>query len=160
MNFILREYIGEFCEAYMDDIGIYSNSVAEHKKHVALILQVLRDHGIVDFLCDFDIHYIPGITNTCADPLSRYPHASSHVQEELNALSTSDIHPTVIQRIKNAYADDSFFGPILENPEQYPSYTIGNGLIYTDNSRLCIPTCKPTRESLLYQHHDNENHFA
>ena len=31
----------------MDDIGIYSNSVAEHKKHVALILQVLRDHGIV-----------------------------------------------------------------------------------------------------------------
>src|SRR5579859_571419 len=47
MNFILREYIGEFCEAYMDDIGIYSNSVAEHRKHVALILQVLRDHGIV-----------------------------------------------------------------------------------------------------------------
>jgi RNase H-like domain found in reverse transcriptase len=51
----------------------------------------------LDFLCDFDfdIHYIPGITNTCADPLSRYPHAN--VQEKLNALSTSDIHPTVIQ---------------------------------------------------------------
>jgi hypothetical protein len=370
MNFILREYIGDFCEAYMDDIGIYSNSVAEHKRHVALILQVLRDHGIVasekksvlfadkieflghtissngiepsseklgkvsswptprsasdiksflgfvnylaandfipaladqssvltdltkknvafrwekkhddafkmikklaasirllqridyesgdtvwliadasskgiggyvaqgkdwknarpigffsrqyrsaefnypvheqemlaivecmkhwepqltdtrfevlsdhaplihwktqrdlskrqirwlDFLCDFDfdIHYIPGITNTCADPLSRYPHAN--VQVELNALSTSDIHPTVIQRIKNAYDKDTFFGPIIKNPEQYPRWTISNGLIYTDNGRLGIPTCKSTRESLLYQHHDNENHFA
>jgi hypothetical protein len=47
MNFILQEYIREFCDPFMDDIGIYSNSVAEHKKHVALILQVLRDHGIV-----------------------------------------------------------------------------------------------------------------
>jgi Reverse transcriptase (RNA-dependent DNA polymerase) len=47
MNFILREYIGQFCDPFMDDIGIYSNSVAEHKRHVALILQVLRDHGIV-----------------------------------------------------------------------------------------------------------------
>ena len=47
MNFILREYIGEFCDPFMDDIGIYSNLVAEHKRHVALILEVLRDHGIV-----------------------------------------------------------------------------------------------------------------
>ena len=116
----------------------------------------------LDFLCDFDfdIHYIPGITNTCADPLSRYPHANSHVQEELNALSTLDIHTTVIQRIKTAYDKDTFFSPIIKNPEQYPLYTISNGLISTNNGSLCVPTCKSTRESLLYQHHDNENHFA
>jgi Reverse transcriptase (RNA-dependent DNA polymerase) len=47
MNYILREYFGEFCDPFMDDIDMYSNSVAEHKRHVALILQELRDHGIV-----------------------------------------------------------------------------------------------------------------
>jgi hypothetical protein len=49
-NFILREYIGDFCETYIDDISIYSNSVAEHKKHVALFLQVLWDDNIVAFV--------------------------------------------------------------------------------------------------------------
>jgi hypothetical protein len=34
MKYIFCEYIGEFCDSYMDGIGIYSNSVAEHKKHV------------------------------------------------------------------------------------------------------------------------------
>ena len=46
MNWVLRGYIGVFCSSYLDDIAIYSNSVAEHKRHVRLILQRLREHGI------------------------------------------------------------------------------------------------------------------
>jgi len=47
MNYVLRDYIGKFCAVYIDDIAIFSNSVEEHKKHVRLILEALRKHGIV-----------------------------------------------------------------------------------------------------------------
>src|ERR1700683_925734 len=47
MNEILREYIGKFCQVFIDDIAIYSNSVEEHKRHVALILQTLRNHQLI-----------------------------------------------------------------------------------------------------------------
>ncbi len=46
MNYVLREYIGKFCAVYQDDIAIFSNSVEEHKQHIHLILQALRNHGI------------------------------------------------------------------------------------------------------------------
>src|SRR5437667_1342732 len=46
MNYVLRKYIGKFCAVYQDDIAIFSNSVEEHKQHVHLILQALRNHGI------------------------------------------------------------------------------------------------------------------
>ena len=47
MNWILCDYIGVFCEVYLDDILIYSNSVEEHKAHVRLILDTLRSHGLI-----------------------------------------------------------------------------------------------------------------
>ena len=47
MNWVLRDYIGVFCEVYLDDILIYSNSVDEHKAHVHLILDTLRSHGFI-----------------------------------------------------------------------------------------------------------------
>ena len=47
MNYVLRDYIGVFCAVYLDDIAIFSNSVEEHKEHVRLILEALRQHGIV-----------------------------------------------------------------------------------------------------------------
>ena len=46
MNHILREYIDKFCAIYQDDIVIFSNSMKEHKQHVHLILQALRNHDI------------------------------------------------------------------------------------------------------------------
>src|SRR5438552_10380709 len=46
---VLREYIGKFCAVYQDDIAIFSNLVEEHKQHVDLILQALRNHSITAF---------------------------------------------------------------------------------------------------------------
>jgi hypothetical protein len=45
--YILREYIDRFYSVYLDDLIIYSDSVEEYKKYVYLILQTLRDHGII-----------------------------------------------------------------------------------------------------------------
>jgi hypothetical protein len=47
MRWVLREYLGVFCEVYLDDILIYSNSLEEHERNVRLILETLRRHGLV-----------------------------------------------------------------------------------------------------------------
>lgn len=44
MNDILRPYIDEFCQVYLDDILIYSKTQEEHKQHVRAVLQVLREN--------------------------------------------------------------------------------------------------------------------
>ena len=118
----------------------------------------------LDFLYDFDfdIKHIPGITNTAADALSRYSYAQNQLQEpdQINAIVTIKIDSFVKQKIRQGYEKDFFFVPITEHPKQFSRYEIRDGLIYVDDERLCIPSCKETREALLRQHHDNENHFG
>ena len=43
MNQALRKYIGTICHVYLDDIVIWSSSVAEHRRNVRTILQALRN---------------------------------------------------------------------------------------------------------------------
>ena len=43
INHVLREFIDKFVVVYLDDILIYSESVEEHREHVRLVLQALRD---------------------------------------------------------------------------------------------------------------------
>jgi len=117
----------------------------------------------LDFLSnfDFDIKYIPGITNRAADALSRYPYAQSNNDPQVNAITVSTSDPQIHVEIQKSYHEDKFFQPIVENPEQYPLYVVkDNGLVYLHDGRLCIPNSKSIRELLLHQHHDNENHFG
>jgi len=46
VNNILCLYLDVFCTAYINDILIYSNSIAEYQKHVKLILQALHRAGL------------------------------------------------------------------------------------------------------------------
>ncbi len=57
MNDILFQYINKFCQVYLDDILVYSNTKKEHVEHVRQILQKLRDAGLqVDILkCEFHV---------------------------------------------------------------------------------------------------------
>jgi hypothetical protein len=120
--------------------------------------------------------------------LSRYPYAQdekpleAHVREnegdvELRELATKpgnydideldvtylttvvSIDNAIYDVIRNSYKDDSFFKPIITNPERYPTYTVTDGLIY-HRDRLCIPNERETREMLLATHHDDQNHFG
>jgi len=46
MNDVLFEYLHQFCQAYLDDIIIYSKTLKEHKRHVRLVLDRLREAGL------------------------------------------------------------------------------------------------------------------
>jgi hypothetical protein len=57
INDVLFEYLHDFCQAYLDDILIYSKTLKEHKQHVRAVLQKLRDAGLqVDIhKCEFHV---------------------------------------------------------------------------------------------------------
>jgi hypothetical protein len=47
INSVLNPYLGIFCHAYLDDVVIFTKgSLDEHKEHVRLILEALRDNGL------------------------------------------------------------------------------------------------------------------
>jgi Reverse transcriptase (RNA-dependent DNA polymerase)/RNase H-like domain found in reverse transcriptase len=57
INDTLKEYLDEFCTAYLDDILIYSDTYREHQDHVRRVLQRLRMSGLqIDIeKCEFNV---------------------------------------------------------------------------------------------------------
>jgi hypothetical protein len=63
MNGVFQEYLDKFVIVFLDDILIYSKSEEEHKHHLRMVLQVLREHQLYAKLskCSFyqkQIHYL------------------------------------------------------------------------------------------------------
>jgi len=46
INDVLRQFLDDFCMAFLDDIFIYSNTLEEHKKQVYKVLKGLSDAGL------------------------------------------------------------------------------------------------------------------
>lgn len=46
MNQVLRVYLDNFVVVYLDDIAVWSNTLEEHKKHLKLVLQQVRDNEL------------------------------------------------------------------------------------------------------------------
>lgn len=57
INDVLFEYLDQFCTAYLDDILIYSTSLADHRRHVRAVLEKLGAAGLqVDVVkCRFSV---------------------------------------------------------------------------------------------------------
>ena len=55
INNVLSKYLDQFVVVFVDEILIYSKSEQEHKEHLKIILQVLREHQLYAQLskCDF-----------------------------------------------------------------------------------------------------------
>src|SRR5262249_4756013 len=55
MNRIFRLYLDKFVVVFIDDILVYSRSQEEHEKHLAVVLQILRDNQLYAKLskCEF-----------------------------------------------------------------------------------------------------------
>ena len=46
MNHVLRNFISKFVVVYFDDILVYSKSIEEHARHLALVLETLREYKL------------------------------------------------------------------------------------------------------------------
>ena len=46
MQKVLKPFLGKFCVTYLDDIGVYSDTLDEHLEHIRLVLQALQDHHL------------------------------------------------------------------------------------------------------------------
>jgi RNase H-like domain found in reverse transcriptase/Reverse transcriptase (RNA-dependent DNA polymerase) len=56
MNEVFRDYVDQFILVYLDDVLIFSRSEEEHKQHVEMVLQRLRDERLFAKLskCEFN----------------------------------------------------------------------------------------------------------
>jgi hypothetical protein len=61
MTKIFREYLDRFVVVFINDILIYSKVEEEHKKHLHLVLQKLRDHQLYAKMskCEFWLKEVP-----------------------------------------------------------------------------------------------------
>jgi hypothetical protein len=46
MNDVFREYLDKFVIEFLDDILVYSKLEEEHKHHLRMVVQVLREHQL------------------------------------------------------------------------------------------------------------------
>ena len=55
MNNVMHKYLDKFFVVFIDDILIYSKTEEEHKEHLKIVLQELRDHQLFAKFskCDF-----------------------------------------------------------------------------------------------------------
>ncbi len=60
MNDVLWDFLNDFCQVYLDDILIYSKTQWEHKQHVKMILNCLREADLQINIrkCEFDVEEI------------------------------------------------------------------------------------------------------
>src|SRR3954452_17113353 len=47
MDKVLKDYISDFVEVYVDDIMIYSRSLEDHMNHIEKVLERLRKYNLV-----------------------------------------------------------------------------------------------------------------
>ncbi|KAI3715416.1 hypothetical protein L6452_22398 [Arctium lappa] len=68
MNRVCRPYLDKFVIVFIDDILIYSRSKEDHKKHLELILELLKDQKLYAKLskCEFwlrEVHFLGHVVN-------------------------------------------------------------------------------------------------
>jgi RNase H-like domain found in reverse transcriptase len=70
---------------------------------------------------DTQMRHIPGISNSAADALSRYPYVQAKEEREgstISAVSLVEFDPEVLRLVRASYPNDGLFAPVIKNPER------------------------------------------
>ncbi|GAA5873889.1 hypothetical protein JCM1840_000216 [Sporobolomyces johnsonii] len=108
---------------------------------------------------DFQLLHVPGEKNSVADSLSRY----SFPEEEplaVMGISETSLSATVLTKVRRAYEGDSDAAKAREAAKTSGLFYEQDGLLFTDDSRLLIPSSPSLREALLFEAHDAAGHFG
>src|SRR5260370_27377826 len=97
---------------------------------------------------DYEIKYRPGKDNQIADSLSRRP---DHMLPPIHQ-SSIDIDSELLHNIKPEYSNDPITKSIITN--DHARYKVDDGLIYTTDHKLYIPSIDTVRLSIMREHHD------
>jgi hypothetical protein len=108
MNGVFRNYLDKFFIVFLDDVLVYSKTEEEHKQHLRVVLQVLREHQLYAKLskCSFyqrQIHYLGHIISEegiVVDP--EKVHAIRELLERLKQLRGGG--ESVVYKLKQFYA--------------------------------------------------------
>jgi hypothetical protein len=94
MNKVFMEYLDKFVVVFIDDILIYSKDEEEHKRHLHLVLQKLRDHQLYDKMskCEFWLKEFPFLGHAISEGgISVGPSKIEDVLSWNTPMSVSDI---------------------------------------------------------------------
>src|SRR3984893_10817976 len=97
---------------------------------------------------EYEIRYRPGKDNQVADSLSRRP---DHLLAPIHQ-SSLEIDGELLQNIKTDYSNDPITRSIITNG--HANYKVVDGLIYTLDNKLYIPSIDTVRVTIMREHHD------
>ncbi len=110
MHEVLREFLHRFVIVYIDDILIYSRSLAEHRRHIAEVLQQLRKFNL--YLkaekCTFHqptVHFLGYIINSGGIRM---------VERKVEAISSWPL-PTTIKELQRFLGFSHFYRRFIAN---------------------------------------------
>lgn len=141
MNTTFFDYLDRFMTAYVDDILIYSRTLEEHKEHVKLVLQRLRDAGLQASIrkCEFHVQrtkYLGFIITT----------DGIEVDPEKVAVITKWAKPTTVQGILSFLGFCNFYRRLIRAYSRVakPLYQ----LTKKDTPFVWTPQCQEAFEKL------------
>ena len=95
MNFIFNAYTNDFVLVYLDDILVFSKNEEEHKEHLRLVLEKLREHQLYTKFskCEFWLKEVGFLGHVISgEGVAVDPTKVQSVTEWLAPTSVSEIH--------------------------------------------------------------------
>jgi hypothetical protein len=129
MNEVLSDYLDIFCIVYLDDVLIYSDNLTQHRQHIKLILERMKEVGLTlkASKCEFHTYrteylgYIIAPTGISIDP------------EKVKAVEEWK-EPTNVKGVQSFLAFANFYRRFIR-----------------DFSKITVPLTKLTRKDTWYE---------